>query len=629
MDASKYKRRAIQTGRQTTKIDLGSPQPVPEVLPARTQTPQPNPVEGPHSLPQLAPDAVNRIRTQRSIARSEPHLRPRQRQQARTISEFVANPLPLKPSKADTGYVERLAPNRHSMAETVTRLAVTLPETIVPPQTNSQLPAVEAPPQPVAPVQPRQRLPGIDMELPGEESHDRHPDSLIKGTKLMAARRWAFRGLAAGLVLFIIGGGLLFSQGYLKLHKVFRGGTGTAEALKEKVDPNLLKGEGSGRINVLLLGRGGGAHDAPDLTDTIMLASIDPVNHKTTLFSIPRDLWVNVPSAGNMKINAVYQTGVFTKLGKRVNNSTDKEAVTAGFNLVDQTVEEVLGVNISYNVMIDFAAFSQAIDTVGGLGINVPTDLVDPTMAWENKNDPVLAKAGPQVFDGKHALIYVRSRETTSDFARSERQRSVLLGLKTKVDTLGTLSNPAKLSGLMNAFGNNAQTDLSLKNASRLYNITKRISSTNTVSVGFADPPNQFVTTGNITGQSVVLPKAGLFKYSDIQTFVRGQLKDPYILKEKAKIVVLNGTTVPGVATAKAEELRSYGYNVIKSGDTPTTGWTQTTLVNLNKNRNKYTAHYLEQRLGGTTTNTLPDNAIQTNGADFVIIIGSDKATPQ
>jgi LCP family protein required for cell wall assembly len=472
-------------------------------------------------------------------------------------------------------------------------------------------------------------MPGIDMELPGEDSPVRGRGSILRHAKMMLARKWAFRGLAACLALFIIGGGLLFSQGYLKMHKVFRGGTGTAEALKSKVDPNLLKGEGSGRINVLLLGRGGGAHDAPDLTDTIMLASIDPINHKTTLFSVPRDLWVNVPSAGNMKINAVYQTGVFNKLGKRVNNSTDKEAVKAGFKLVDQTVEDVMGVNVDYNVMIDFAAFSQAIDTVGGLNVNVPADLVDPTMAWENKNDPVLAKAGPQVFDGKHALTYVRSRETSSDFARSQRQRAVLVGLKTKIDTLGTLSNPKKIAGLVNAFGNNAQTDLSLSNASRLYGIIKKIGETSTSSIGFADPPNQYVTTGNITGQSVVLPKAGLFKYSEMQAYVRSQLKDPYILKENAKVLVLNGTTIPGVATAKAEELRAYGYNVIKAGETPTTGWTQTMLVDLSKKgRNKYTSHYLERRLGVNKTNSLPDSAIPTNGADFVIIVGSDKATP-
>jgi LCP family protein required for cell wall assembly len=421
-------------------------------------------------------------------------------------------------------------------------------------------------------------------------------------------------------------GGLLFSQSYLKLHKVFKGGTETAAALSENVKPELLKGEGRGRVNVLLLGRGGGTHDAPDLTDTIMLASIDPVNHTTTLLSIPRDLWVNVPGHGVMKLNAAWETGEFQYSHGKV-GSTDPKAIAAGYNLLDQTLEDVLGIQIDYHMLVDFQAFKQAVDTVGGVNINVPTDLVDPTMAWENQNNPVLAKAGLQAFDGTHALIYVRSRETSSDFARSERQRSMLLALKGKVISLGTLSNPLKISSLINAFGNNVQTDLSLKNANRLYNISRGVSDANTLSISLADKENPLVTTGNINGQSVVLPKAGLYKYDAIQTFVRGQLKDPYILKENAKILILNGTSTPGMATAKANELKSYGYNVIGTANTPAPNWGNTTLVDLT-HHSKYTKNYLEQRLGRKALTKLADTTIPTNGADFVIIIGSDEATP-
>ncbi len=329
-----------------------------------------------------------------------------------------------------------------------------------------------------------------------------------------------------------------------------------------------------------------------------------------------------------MKLNAAFETGMYKHLGKRVNGTTDKAAINAGFKMADQAVEDVLGVNIDYNVMVDFKAFTQAIDSVNGVSVSVPTDLIDPTMAWENGNSPIIAKAGPQVFNSKQALNYVRSRTTTSDFDRSVRQRMVINALKAKVDTSGTLSNPAKITGLMKAFGNNVQTDLSLNNAVRLYGILKKVSEPNTNSIGLADPPNQFLTTGNAVGQSIVLPKSGLFKYSEIQAFMRSQLKDPYILKEKAKVVVLNGTTVPGVATAKAEELRAYGYNVIRAGETPSGGWTQTMLVNTNKKKNKYTNRYLEQRLGVTSTSSMPDATIKANGADFVIIVGSDKATP-
>ncbi len=494
-------------------------------------------------------------------------------------------------------------------------------------------------PQPMAPVRPPAAsvLPPtpaavaspIDMSLPGGTSaHDRlnRARNFIARGKWFAIRKWALRGAIAGLVLIVAAGGLLFSQGAFKLHKVFQGGTTTAASLKANVDPQLLKGEGDGRINVLLLGRGGGTHEAPDLTDTMILASIDPVNHTQSLISIPRDLWVAVPNAGTMKINAAWETGEFKYLGKVAPGSTDPKAIQAGFDLADQTVENVLGVPINYNMIVDFDAFQQAITTVNGVTVNAPSDLNDPTMAWQNNKSPILAKAGLNSFNGAQALNYVRSRETTSDFARAERQRAVMLALKDKVQTLGTLSNPLKLSELINDFGNNISTDLSLSSAQRMYGIISQINDAATASIGLADKPNNYITTNTIAGQSVDVPTAGINNYSAVQSYVRTQLRDGYIIKEKAKVMIYNGTTLPGIATATAATLKSYGYNVVGAANTPNTGWTQTQLVDLSNGKDKYTQHYLEQRYNVKASNKMPDDTIATNGADFVIIVGSDEA---
>ncbi|MEK7059214.1 MAG: LCP family protein [Patescibacteria group bacterium] len=522
-----------------------------------------------------------------------------------------------------------------------------LPTTLPSAVESSRTPVFRAPTLHQAPPTSPVKRPPIDMDLPGQASHSPF-GQLLTQTKRRKLRKKASRATAVAMVLAITMGGLLFSQSYLKLHKVFRGGTETAVALRAEVKPELLKGEGRGRINILLLGRGGGSHEAPDLTDTIMVASIDPVNHTSTLLSVPRDLWVNVPDHGVMKLNAAWQTGVYKYFGQSVRGTTDTKATKAGFDLIDKTVEEVLGITIDYNMLVDFQAFQQAVDTVGGVGINVAADLVDPTMAWENAGNATLATAGFHDFDGKHALIYVRSRETTNDFARAERQRSVLVALKAKATSLGTLSNPLKLSGLLNSFGDNIQTDLSIKNASRLFSILQGVDDAKVNSIGLAGSAalasgtpriaatpgaaattaatTPYVTSGNVNGQSVVLPKAGLFKYGDIQQYVRGQLKDPYILKEKAKIIVLNGTLLPGLATVRADELKSYGYNVFQVGNTTNGGWTTTTLVDLT-HKKKYTKNYLEKRFGIRAARSLADTSIATNGADFAIIIGSDEAT--
>lgn len=484
---------------------------------------------------------------------------------------------------------------------------------------------VSTPPQMSVPP-PKRRLPPIDMDLPGEPSQQRFR-LVMHHPRLRALRHRAFQISAFAMVLIIAVGGLLFTQGYWKAQKVFKGGAQTAAALENTVDPNMLKGEGDGRINVLMMGRGGGYHHAPDLTDTMILASIDPVNNTATMLSIPRDLWIKTAKYGQMKINAAWQAGEFAYLGEIAPGSTDTQAIKQGFESVDQAVETVLGVPVHYNLLVNFDGFKKAIDTVNGVTVNVPAALIDPSIAWENGGSSVIAQAGSQQFNGKQALLYVRSRQTSNDFARSERQRAVMMGLKDKVDNLGTLSNPIKISSLLNTFGNNVQTDLSLNNASRLYGIVKKIEASKVSSVGLADPPNQYVATAPIRGRSAVVPKAGLFNYGDIQTFVRGQLKDGYIVKENAKVVVLNGSGQAGKAEATATMLKSYGYNVVKTGELTNKNYRATTLVDLSKNRAKYTKNYLQKRFNVKSVPKFSEPVILPNGTDFVIIVGSNESS--
>jgi LCP family protein required for cell wall assembly len=481
-------------------------------------------------------------------------------------------------------------------------------------QTAVQRPRPHAPPK---------KRPVLDMELPGAASKPRELPTFRKRVRLVRHR--AFQSVVVILVALLGVGGLLFAQGLLSAHRAFKGGGTQATALQEKIDPNQLKGEGSGRINVLLLGIGGRGHDGADLTDTMMVASIDPVNHKTVLVSVPRDVWVTIPHKGSMKINAAYPTGKYAALGKTDSSSTDPEAIRGGFELADKTVEQILGIQIHYNLLLNFQAFKQGVDAVDGITVDVPETLYDPTMAWENNYNPVLAKAGVQQFDGKRALLYVRSRETSSDFARAQRQRAVILALKEKVANLGTLSNPLKLSGLLNSFGHNVVTDLSLRDASRLYDILKKVPSTEVKSVGLGDSKNKLLTTGRVGNQSVVLPIAGIKNFDDVKLFVRQTLPDGFLTKEKARVQVLNGTTMVGLADEQTAELKSYGYSVLEAANAPTKTYQKTTLINLSGAKNPYTKHYLESRYGVKATKTLPDKTIQKGTTDFILIIGDDE----
>jgi len=394
-----------------------------------------------------------------------------------------------------------------------------------------------------------------------------------------------------------------------------------AEHAGKPVKPSLLKGEGDGRVNILLLGIGGPGHDGPDLTDTIVVLSVDPVNNTATMLSVPRDLWVKQPVnyfGAKQKINAAYESGKYHYLGKLDASGANAAAVQAGFNSVDQAVRNVLDLNVNYHLLVNFQAFRQAIDTVGGVTVNVPTPLVDPTMAWENHHNPILAAAGVQQMNGTKALMYSRSRETTSDFARAERQRQILVALKDKVLTAGTLSNPAKIDGLMNAFGDNIYSDLSTQGASRLMSIMKKVSDSKITSLGLTDEPHKLVTTDHVGSTSVVRPVAGFDNYAAIQAYVHSQLPDGYLLKERASLTVLGPTTAS--ATATATLLKGYGYNVTATGTAP--GSTGPVVVDLSHGKDPYTRHYLEARYGVKAATSLPAGVRVTNGSTNFVIIG-------
>jgi LCP family protein required for cell wall assembly len=474
----------------------------------------------------------------------------------------------------------------------------------------------------------------LHMTLPGgalEEASSKKKHKKLKKDDSTRSPRWRFTrkwGIRSGLVvagLVLLIGGFLFTKGLLQANKIFKGG-GKAAALQSQVKPELLKGEGDGRINILLLGKGGGDHDGPDLTDTILVASIDPINKTANMVSIPRDMWVTSDGASS-KINAVYANHKYSALNK---NSKDKAgAEKAGIKSIEATVTQVLGIPIHYYGMVDFQAFKQAVDTVGGVDINVPPELAVQEHLWDEttrKNYYLNVPAGMQHFDSTRALFFTRSRHTSArgDFDRSERQRIFIQALGQKVLSAGTYTNPVKISQLMSAFGDHVATDFSVNDSLRLANIAKGIKSTDIKSTGLADPPNNYVRTDNINGQSIVRPTAGIGDYSAIQNYIRNTLKDPYIAKENAAIMVLNGTTVPGLAGSKGDELKSYGYNVIKVDSAPSSDYQKTVLVDMTGNKKPFTKNYLEKRLGVKATTTLTDKTIVTTGADFVLILGQD-----
>lgn len=443
-----------------------------------------------------------------------------------------------------------------------------------------------------------------------------------------AKRKKRLKIAAIVLFIFLAIFGFLVAKGIINLKKIFGGGGGAA-ALQENVDPSKLRGEGDGRVNIMLLGRGGEGHEGADLTDTIILMSIDPVAKEAALVSVPRDLYVTVPGAGSMKINSVFYTGKSTALSRSqsINEQTKKQAENEGFSLLEKTLQETLGVPIHYHAMVDFSGFKQAIDTVDGIDVNVPKELAVRERMWiDGKNYDLNVKAGDRHMYGFEALAFSRSRHTSKngDFDRAERQRLVISATKSKILSLGTFSNPLKVASILDNFGNHVQTNFSAQDLMRLYELSKEIDNSKISSIGLADPPNDYLVTGTIGGLSVVIPKAGVGNYKDIQYYIRNTLKDGFLKQENASVMILNGTSRPGLASDKSYELKSYGYNVLDTSNAPTLNYSKTILVDMRNGEKKYTKRYLEQRFSTNAVTSLPDQSIDSKQADFVIILGND-----
>jgi LCP family protein required for cell wall assembly len=243
-----------------------------------------------------------------------------------------------------------------------------------------------------------------------------------------------------------------------------------------------LKQTTDSRINILLLGIGDLGHDGTNLTDTIILASLDPKNNKVTLISIPRDLWFPDLTMNVKKINGAYAYGEAVKKGD-------------GLTLAEAAISKVTGQPIDYGIRINFSGFVKAVDTVGGLDINVDNTFDDyqypldgkeaDTCGHTQEEMQILASTPedqlPQVFPcrylhlhfskgvnhmtGETALEFVRSRHASqsieaSDFARSKRQEKVISAFKSKVLSAQTLINPGKIISLYNDLQDSIDTDI-------------------------------------------------------------------------------------------------------------------------------------------------------------------------
>ena len=396
-----------------------------------------------------------------------------------------------------------------------------------------------------------------------------------------------------------------------------------------------LKGEDSGRVNILLAGNSSddAGHQGADLTDSIMLISIDTKNNQAFMMSLPRDLYVNIPGNGYGKINEAYVDG-------ESQNFNEAGFAQGGMGLLEKVVSQNLGINVNYYALVDYNAFRDAVNAVGGIDINIqstdPRGLYDPNTDYVTHSVLVKLSNGVQHLNGEQALDLARARGDSassygfplSDFDRTTHQRQELVALKTKATSSGVLANPIKLTQLMNAVGTNVKTDFSPSEVHRLYDISKNISSGQIQSVSLNNVNGNDLLANYTTnsGESALIPAAGLDDYSAIQAYLKKLMSNNPIVKEGATIVVLNGTDTSGLAAKASLALTTKGLTVSGTGDASALQPTSLVIDN-SAGKKPASLQLLESIYGKSVTTTNP--YAQQYTADFIVVLGKDQVTTQ
>ncbi len=414
-----------------------------------------------------------------------------------------------------------------------------------------------------------------------------------------------------------------------------------------------LRGQERDRINVLLLGMGGEGHDGALLTDTIIIASMQPSTNKVGLLSLPRDLVVDIPGYFYRKINGANALG------------EEKEKPGSGALLTSSIIEKVIGQPVDYFVRVDFSGFAKLIDDIGGIDVTVDQAFVDSAYPTENYGyQTIRFAAGPQHMDGATALKYVRSRHGSngegSDFARSKRQQKVLVAVKEKLFSLQTLLNPAAISRAVATLGEHVQMNFRPWELLQLAKMGKTVDAASiTHRVLDTSEEGLLVSRTGIDGAYILEPRLGLGKYAEIQLAFTNLLSEQtaVVAESPAVIELQNGTPIPGLAAKTAAFLKDRNVEVKRIGNAQERTATKTVIYDVHGNGKRAALAALKEALQADVATTLPafapsagqglaasdlgsslSNAstlknLQSNNryadVDFVVIIGTDQVERQ
>jgi LCP family protein required for cell wall assembly len=377
-----------------------------------------------------------------------------------------------------------------------------------------------------------------------------------------------------------------------------------------------LEADAYGHTNILVLGTGGLNHDGANLTDSIIVASLDYDNNLVSMLSIPRDLYVEDSILNNSRINEVYANG-----------RVQFESSSKGIEYMKEKVEEIVGMPIHYWLKVDFKGFKDLIDALGGIEVYVKEDLNDPYYPKDGTIlfEPLYIKKGIHEMDGELALKYARSRKTTSDFDRANRQQDLIYAIKEKALDLKVILSKDKIENILDALKDNIETNIKIKEILTLGSYADNFSEQNILHRLIHDDPTQcggflYTPERKFYGGMFVLIPAG--NYDFLHNYSNLNFNFPQVARENLTVQILNGTKTGSVAGTTKQILQRYCFNIIRYGNGRNQDITETTYY-YRSEKPPAALDFLKKLIPGKESKIIPTEYNEYT-ADIIIELGTD-----
>lgn len=459
--------------------------------------------------------------------------------------------------------------------------------------------------------------------------------------RLWSRRKTVFKSFA--LLVLVVGVAMV---GWLGVKTILASGSVFKGDIFGLIQHKELKKDTNGRSNFLIVGTSEDdpGHPGSNLTDSIMVISIDQKKKDAFMISIPRDLYV--------KYGMACTSGYAGKVNVYFSCVDDGETPAAEDKRQMASRKffgDIVGLDIQYSAHVNYSVMRDVVNAVGPITVNIEGSggapgVMDSNFDWKCKGgNPYASLAtmkkncppnghfidypnGPAVLDAEHALYLAQARGDSaptyglgrSNFDRELNQQKIIVAIKEKAMSTGTLTDITKVTKLIDAIGDNLRTNVATNEIRTLVDLAKDMPTSSIKSVSLVDATPELFGSD---GAGNVVPAAGTYNYTAIQAYIQRSINATGITKENPHVVVLNASGITGAAQRESDKLTGLGMTVDEIGNAPAEDYTKTIIYQINKDKQQPLSSAKLKELYGVAPITTAPPVDVVSTTDFVIIL--------